>query len=84
MITYYQIYFDMFQLTPEVLEPKDQEVPPGLISLGCTSIVESKHIQLMSCVLAARLPFRKPETNKQKLHYINKQTNPTHSLHGDL
>lgn len=80
MITHYQIYFDMFQLTFEVLEPKDQEVLPGLISPGCIFIVESKHIQLMSHVLAAHLPFRKPEINKNSTTQTNKPTQHTYCM----
>lgn len=35
MIIYYHMYFDIFQLALEVSEPKDQEVPLGLISPAC-------------------------------------------------
>lgn len=51
------MYFYIFQLTLKVLEPKDQEVPPGLISPGCISMVESKHIELTSSVQAAHFAF---------------------------
>lgn len=59
------MHFDIFQLTLEVLEPKDQEFPPGLISPGCISAADSKHIQLTSSVPAARFAFKEARNKKQ-------------------
>lgn len=65
MIIHYQIHFDIFQLTLEFLEPKAQEVPPGLISPGCISTADSKHIQLTSSVPAARFAFKEARNKNQ-------------------